>query len=218
MIAGHGRQGSRRPGCHSPVAGLPSTQGADMSEHPDPLRLFARQALRTALVPAWFEALDLKEGDTVVDLGCGAGYVSLRAATAVGNAGTVHAVDSNTEAVAFLEDLAKLHGLDQIRCHVQSIPELVPLSERPRGALLTMVLHHLPEPAAALAHLAEALHGAPILIAEFDATGPCRVGPGREMRVSRSGVEAAIEEAGLVAHGFQQQTEEHWFVLASAPE
>jgi ubiquinone/menaquinone biosynthesis C-methylase UbiE len=47
-------------------------------------------------------ALDLKRGNTVVDLGCGAGYFALKLSSAVGPAGKVYAVDIRRLSLMFL--------------------------------------------------------------------------------------------------------------------
>lgn len=187
-----------------------------MSENPDPQQLFARQALRTALVETWFDALDLRPGDSVADFGCGAGYVSLRAAQRVGPGGTVHAVDTDATAIGFLQALADLHRLHQINCRVDTLEGLSPLPAPPRGTILSMVLHHVDDRARALRRIAQSTQGAPILIAEFDHDGPCKVGPPRTMRISRDTLEAAVAEAGLAVTAVTQQTDEHWFLLCSA--
>lgn len=186
-----------------------------MADATDPLRLFARQALRTALVPEWFSALGLGDGDSVVDLGCGAGYVALRAAQHVGPAGKVHAVDADPEAVAFLGELAGLHRLDQIHCQVSTLDALQPFDTPPKAGFMSMVLHHVEHQAETLRHLAETLDGAPILIAEFNAEGPCQVGPPREMRLAREQVEAVARGAGMQPRAYREQTEEHWFMVVA---
>lgn len=50
-----------------------------------------------------FEALDLKTGQTFLDLGCGAGDYSIGAAKMVGGSGTVYAIDGNEKGIEFLE-------------------------------------------------------------------------------------------------------------------
>lgn len=184
-----------------------------MSETPDSQRLFARQALRTALVEPWFDALDLGAGDSVADLGCGAGYVSLRAAQRVGSSGTVHAVDSDPAAIQFLRELADLHGLGQIDARVESLDSLSKLPSGLRGAILSMVLHHVADRPAALTRIATATGGAPVLIAEFDDEGPCSVGPPRSMRLSRQAVIDALEAAGYNPGDVVSQSREHWFIV-----
>jgi len=46
--------------------------------------------------------LELKNGDSVADLGAGGGYFSIKLAKAVGNTGKVYAVDINPESIAYI--------------------------------------------------------------------------------------------------------------------
>jgi len=185
-----------------------------MTDSSDPLWLFARQALRTTLVPDWFEALGLNAGDSLADLGCGAGYVAMRAARHVGPSGTVHAVDADPEAVSFLGELVSLYRLDHIHCFVSPLETLAPFDAPPTAAVMSMVLHHVENQSETLRHLAEVLPGAPILIAEFNAEGPCEVGPPKEMRLTRRQVATAVRDAGMKPGAVHEQTAEHWFMVA----
>lgn len=179
----------------------------------EPMDVFARQALRTALVTEWFDALGLGTGDRVADLGCGGGYTSLRAAERVGPTGVVHAIDVREDLIAFLAELAELHDLHAIRTRVEDVTQLSPLPEPPAAVLLTMVVHHLDHPADALRHIARVTARAPILIAEFDADGPCRVGPPARVRLPRHRFEAIVDAAGLTADPVCRQSAEHWFTI-----
>jgi len=59
--------------------------------------------------------IEMKEGDIVADLGCGAGYFSIPAAKKVGRSGKVHAVDVLTGALETVDSKAKLEGLLNIK-------------------------------------------------------------------------------------------------------
>jgi 16S rRNA C967 or C1407 C5-methylase (RsmB/RsmF family) len=72
--------------------------------------VFVRQHQRAALVPAWCEALHLKAGSHVLDLGAGPGYVSLQMAHLVGPTGLVYAVDREGEALAYLAEVMQRHS------------------------------------------------------------------------------------------------------------
>jgi ubiquinone/menaquinone biosynthesis C-methylase UbiE len=61
-------------------------------------------------------AMDLREGNTVVDLGSGAGYFALKLASAVGKQGQVLAVDLRKLSLFFLWSRALLRG--HINVHV----------------------------------------------------------------------------------------------------
>lgn len=61
------------------------------------------------------DALDLRAGHTVVDLGAGAGYFALKLAPMVGPSGSVVATDLRLESLAFLWVRARLRGDTQLR-------------------------------------------------------------------------------------------------------
>jgi ubiquinone/menaquinone biosynthesis C-methylase UbiE len=63
---------------------------------------------------AIFEAMGLKDGDTVADLGCGTGWFARRMARVVGPHGKVYAVDIQPEMVDLARKLGKEEGLTNI--------------------------------------------------------------------------------------------------------
>ena len=60
---------------------------------------------------ALIRKMDLKPGQKVADIGCGSGYYSRRMAEAVGEGGTVFAVDVQPEMLAILKQKAAGAGL-----------------------------------------------------------------------------------------------------------
>ena len=176
-------------------------------------RVFGRQALRSPLVTSWLDALELGAGDRMADLGCGPGYVSLRAAERVGGHGQVVAVDRSAEALEFLAGIVALHGLRQIRPHRADVRDLPAHWLEVRGGLLTMMLHHDDDPAGVLDAAGRALPGAPLVVAEFDPAGPCRVGPPAEARLGPEALDALARRVGRRMLAVQPQSPEHWFAL-----
>lgn len=61
------------------------------------------------------EALELKPGQTVCDLGCGNGYYTLRLAREVGPQGTVWAVDIQPEMLEMLAERAETRGVTNLK-------------------------------------------------------------------------------------------------------
>lgn len=59
--------------------------------------------------------LDLREGETVADLGAGGGYFTYRLARAVGLEGRVYAVDTDPDMVEHLRARAERKGYQQIQ-------------------------------------------------------------------------------------------------------
>jgi len=122
-----------------------SYEGVDWLERPE------REAEeRPDLV---LKAMNLKDGDVVVDMGCGSGYFSRRLAKAVGPKGKVYAVDIQSE---FIEELKK-------RCEQEKITNVVPVlgteddPKAPIGVadwvILVDVYHEFQHPEAMLARI-----------------------------------------------------------------
>ena len=59
--------------------------------------VYERQTLRADLVSDWMEALRLKPGDRVLEIGAGPGYVSFVLAERVGHTGTINALDRSAD-------------------------------------------------------------------------------------------------------------------------
>lgn len=68
-----------------------------------------------------FDELKLKEGDALLDLGCGVGDYSLQAAKIVGASGVVYALDIREELLHGLAEEAAFQGLKNIRTQVSDI-------------------------------------------------------------------------------------------------
>jgi ubiquinone/menaquinone biosynthesis C-methylase UbiE len=60
------------------------------------------------------EAISLKPGMNIADIGSGGGYFSLRFAKIVGEEGKVYAVDTNSNLLNFVKNSANAKGLDNI--------------------------------------------------------------------------------------------------------
>jgi arsenite methyltransferase len=58
--------------------------------------------------------LNLKTGESAADLGAGGGYFSFKLAGAVGQSGTVYAVDIDPESVSFIENTARARGISNV--------------------------------------------------------------------------------------------------------
>ena len=139
--------------------------------------VYARQVQRAALVGDWMDALRLKRGDRVLEIGSGPGYVSLVLAERVGATGAVYAVDVSAEALAHLARLQKERGVSNIERFVADAATLELPGRRADAALISMVLHHTDDPAAILRNVARLLApGGLAVVAEFHPDGPCEPG------------------------------------------
>lgn len=112
-----------------------------------------------------------KEGDTLVDLGCGPGFTTLDLARIVGPNGRVIAVDRDGErSIPLLQQLAEAAGLGNVETRVADIVRLDLPSESIDGVFGRWVLMYLPENevGALIARIAKWLKpGASCALAEF---------------------------------------------------
>jgi SAM-dependent methyltransferase len=100
--------------------------------------VYARQAKRAHLLGDWLDALGLKPGDHVLEVGAGPGYMSLILAERVGKDGVVYAVDRSAEALSYLERLQGERGIRHIRRIVADAATLEAADLHPNSALITM--------------------------------------------------------------------------------
>jgi arsenite methyltransferase len=101
------------------AVGYPSDTLADVPE--GAVRSFAG-------VTYYHGRTDLRPGETVLDLGCGAGLDAILTARAVGPSGRVIAVDYAAEMVALARANATATGVANVRCEQATI-EALPLSD-----------------------------------------------------------------------------------------
>jgi SAM-dependent methyltransferase len=124
-----------------------------LGHEPEELARLERQAaIYEAATRRLFAAAGIGAGQRVLDLGCGAGDVSLLAGELVGPTGTVIGVDRAAAAIAMARRRADARGFT----HVHFVEgELEALALDPvDGVVGRFVLMHQPEPARVLAHAA----------------------------------------------------------------
>jgi ubiquinone/menaquinone biosynthesis C-methylase UbiE len=80
----------------------------------------------------------LKNGNIVADLGCGAGFFAVAAARAVGNSGTVYALDVQDSKLAATQSAAKQYSLNNIITMKADLDR--PFLEIPEGLCDTVIL------------------------------------------------------------------------------
>lgn len=175
--------------------------------------VFQRQAARADLVQEWLDAVGVKAGSTLIDMGSGPGFNSLAAAERVGPQGRVVAVDIADGALQHLGKLQHERGIHNI-IRVAGDGATVPPVDGASGALLTLVLHHSQNPAGVLANLAGMLgSGARTAVVEFDPNGPCEVGPPSNERLPEATVRMWADACGFDVTEVRQQTPEHYLMV-----
>ena len=150
-------------------------------------------------------ALDLPQGITFLDLGCGQGNYSLAAAQLIGPTGVVYAVDLWEEGLANLKERAAREGLANLRPLAAGADQVPIESLSVDVGLMATVLHDLVEAGTAAGALAEVSRvikaGGRLAIVEFHKIdGP--PGPPRHIRLDPAEVEALVAPYGFT----RQQT------------
>ena len=158
-----------------------------------------------------FDALELKEGDSFLDLGCGPGDYSMRASEIVGDSGVVYALDRWRDVIDDLAEKARSRGSKNIRAIVSDITEHLPVDDESVDlCFISTVLHSLD-----LADVEKSLFGEIRRVLKPGgrvAIIECKkeeqpFGPPMSMRLSPEEIESSIvrygfERTGLVDLGY----------------
>lgn len=92
-----------------------------------------------------FRELALKTGDVFLDLGCGTGDYSLRAAEEVGKSGIVYAADVRQELLDSLEGRALAACLGNIRVILADLRNPLPFSDKTVDVCFLATVLHVPD-------------------------------------------------------------------------
>jgi 2-polyprenyl-3-methyl-5-hydroxy-6-metoxy-1,4-benzoquinol methylase len=143
--------------------------GDDAEEH---RRLMLQSRFIGDLTEALFARAGLADGMRVLDVGCGAGDVSLLARGFVGAGGSVCGIDRSAESIALARRRAQSAGFHNLSFEEATLGELG--VQGPFDALVgRLILLYLPHPAEALQQLARLVRpGGLVIFQEMDmATG-----------------------------------------------
>jgi ubiquinone/menaquinone biosynthesis C-methylase UbiE len=149
--------------------------------------------------------LNLPQGITFLDLGCGQGNYSLAAADLIGPSGLVYAVDLWEEGIATLKERAAREGRANLMPLAAGASQVPMESGSVDVGLMATVLHDLVEAGTAAGALAEVsrvikAEGRLAIVEFHKIDGP--PGPPRHIRLDPAEVEALLAPYGFV----RQQT------------
>jgi len=184
------QHGSAKSYMGRPIADVMSFEGADW--------LFRASREVEERPEEMLDALQIKPGDTVADVGAGAGYTSLRLAKRVGPSGKVLATDLQPQMLQMLTANARAAGVKNVRA-IQCTPTDPKL---PSGqvdlVLMVDVYHECSHPKTTLQGLRKALKpGGRMVLVEFRAEDPdVPIKPEHKMALAQ--VRKEIEPEGFV--------------------
>jgi predicted methyltransferase len=166
------------------------------------------------------KAMGLKDGDVVVDMGCGTGYFARRMAKAVAPKGKVYGVDIQPEMLDMMKELCKKEGITNVEPVLgeEADPKL------PKGAadwmILVDVYHEFQNPQPMLAQMREALkETGKICLVEYRAEGDTAQHIKAEHRMSVKQVLAEWNRAGFELVDLQEfLPSQHLFIFGKDPD
>ena len=84
----------------------------------------------------------IKEGDIVIDYGCGPGMYVTRASQLVGETGAVYAIDIHPLAIQAVQELARDKGLGNVKA-VQAVGYTCPLKDNTADLIYALDMFHM---------------------------------------------------------------------------
>ena len=156
------------------------------------------------------QALDLRQGNVVADIGSGAGYFTLKLSSVVGKGGTVLAVDIQRLPLIFLRIRALLHNQHNIRA-VHGKPDDPKLARPVDAVLIVNAYHEFADPQRILECIVHSLRpGGRLVIAD---RGPrSNEGQTRESEARNHEMPPNLLESELLHSGFELVKREDRFV------
>ncbi|MBI4612655.1 MAG: class I SAM-dependent methyltransferase [Planctomycetes bacterium] len=162
------------------------------------------------------ELLEIRPGMTVADLGTGTGYFLPHLSRAVGETGTVLALDIEADMIRYVKELAAKGGLANVQARVVPFddPE-IPEGEVDR-VLVVNTWHHIPDREAYSKKLARSLApGGSVAVVDF--TLESEHGPPKSERIDPERVAGELRAAGLAVRVVQESLPDQYVVVASRP-
>jgi ubiquinone/menaquinone biosynthesis C-methylase UbiE len=171
------------------------------------------------------QALNPRPGNTVVDLGCGSGYFTLKLSSPVGKTGHVFAEDIRWLPLAFLwvRTIVKEHNVSLI--HGKPTDPELPINTV-NAVLISNTYHELTDPKGILSHVSRSLVSGGLLVVVDREPNPANVGvtESGEHEVSVERVELDLRQAGFEIVSRQDHfiesdpdSETWWLLVARRP-
>lgn len=185
--------------------------------------VFAQRSGQTIATDKIFNAIGVREGMTICEMGAGDGELSIAAARRVGPGGRVLTSELGEERVKALQEKVAGSGLEHITVVAGGPSHTNFAAAACDGLFMRNVYHHFADPAAMDASIAASLKpGGRVAVVDFrppgqEATAPADRDNDGTHGVGPESVARELEAAGL-APVSTQRGEQRWFmVVASKP-
>jgi ubiquinone/menaquinone biosynthesis C-methylase UbiE len=139
----------------------------------------------------------LKSGQTLIDMGCGAGFFTLPAARMVGPKGAVYAIDSSSESIDILRLKLQAEALTNVQTEIGEAEEYSGIERSADLVFMGIVLHDFQDPLRVLQNTRRLLKPGGRLIDLDWKKEPMKMGPPLEKRFDIATAEALIQQSGL---------------------
>jgi ubiquinone/menaquinone biosynthesis C-methylase UbiE len=160
-----------------------------------------------------FSSIGLRKGMVLVDVGCGEGYFALPAARIVGPEGMVYAVDINTDAVANLNEQAKIEGLRNLSAEVKKAEAAIACEGCADIVFFGIDLHDFADPEQVIRNAKTMLRPSGRLIDLDWKDMPMDFGPPAEKRFPVAKAKNLIESAGFTVRSVQDAGPYHYLII-----
>ncbi len=142
------------------------------------------------------DALAVKEGEIIADIGAGSGYFTMRLAHHVGSKGRVYAVDVSPEMVRHLHGRVRDAGVPNVS-PILSLPDDPLLPQPVDRFVIVDVWHHIENQSGYLALMKKLLKpGGQVVMIDFHKRD-LPVGPPAQMKIAREDLLKQMESAGF---------------------
>lgn len=142
-------------------------------------------------------AVELEQGEVVIDFGSGSGYWAIPMAKIVGAKGLVFAIDAKEENLRIVKDKANSKGLNNIRYFKAPYSsKTIPIPEKADFILISNILSETKRECSLVSSAKKnAKKGTRLVIIDWNAES--RVGPAKEHRVDIEEVLLTAQKAGF---------------------
>lgn len=142
-------------------------------------------------------ALDLKEGESVADIGAGSGYFALRLAHHVGDKGRVYAVDINPDMIVYMNRRIRDMQLKNIEAILAAPDDPLLMDASIDRFFICNTWHHIANQTQYLALIKKMLKpGGQVIMIDFHKK-ELPVGPPVEMKIAREDLVLQMETNGF---------------------